>query len=111
MESYVSHPAKSVGAKLTSSEYMEIQKLVDAGVYLNVSDFIRDAVREKLEFLKVVKVRDVNYKDAKKEVLGYFQSYREVYPHQVAEDLELDYNLVWKITEELKKEGRLKVIE
>ncbi len=111
MESSVYHHAKSVGAKLTFSEYLEIQKLVDAGVYLNASDFIRDAVRKKLESLKVVKVRDVSYKDAKKEVLGYLQSYREAYPHQVAEDLELDYDLVWKITEELKKEGRLKVIE
>jgi hypothetical protein len=31
----------------------------------------------------------------------------EAYPSEVEEDLELDYELVCQITEELKREGRL----
>jgi len=108
---YLHAHARAVGAKLTPVEYSEIEKLVNAGIYLNVSDFIRSAVREKLESIRVVRVRDVDYKDAKKEVLGYLKSYHEAYPHQIAEELELDYDLVWEITEGLKKEGRLEVLK
>jgi hypothetical protein len=39
-------------------------------------------------------VRDVDYDTAKKEVLGYYRSYSEAYDYQVADDLELDYELV-----------------
>ena len=37
-----------VRAKLTPNEIAQINKLVEAGLYLNPSDLIRDAVREKL---------------------------------------------------------------
>jgi hypothetical protein len=103
-------PAKTVGTKLTSREHEEISGLIDAGIYLSVSDFIREAVRDKLMALKVIKLREINYPDAKMEVLGYYRNYSEAYDFEVAEDLELDYELVVKITGELEQEGRLKVI-
>lgn len=103
--------AKTVGTKLTAREYNEIKGLIKAGVYLSVSDFIREAVRDKLRATKVIKVREIDYDQAKKEVLGYYKAYKEAFPYQVAEDLELDYDLVWRITEELKEEGRLKVVQ
>ena len=102
---------KAVGTKLTMREIREIQGLIEAGMYISISDFVREAIREKLRAIKVVKVRDITYDEAKKEVLGYYRSYKEAYPHEVAEDLELDYDLVWRITEELKEEKRLEVIE
>ena len=59
---------------------------------------MRESVRDKLRAINVVKVRgDISYKEA--------------YPHEVVEDLELDYDLVWQITEELKAEKMLEVIE
>jgi hypothetical protein len=42
-------------------------------------------------------------------LLGYFKRRGEAYPDEASEDLCLDFDLVMKITEELKKEGRLKV--
>ncbi|MBZ9570608.1 ribbon-helix-helix domain-containing protein [Methanobrevibacter sp. TMH8] len=98
---------KSVATKLTPIEYKEITKLVEAGIYLNSSDFVREAIRDKLKAIKVVKIRDVDYEIAKKEVLGYYRSHLEAYISEVAEDLELDLELVIKITNELKKERRL----
>ena len=80
-------------------------------MYISISDFVREAVRDKLRAIKVVKARDTTYEEAKNEVLGYYRSYKEAYPHEVADDLELDYDLVWKITEEFKKEKRLEVVE
>lgn len=103
---------KAVGTKVTLREIREIQGLIEAGMYISISDFVREAIRDKLRAVKVIKVREeITYDEAKKEVLGYYRSYKEAYPHEVAEDLELDYDLVWRITEELKEEKRLEVIE
>jgi len=33
-----------IGAKITQSELAQIQDLIDAGVYLNASDFVREAI-------------------------------------------------------------------
>jgi Arc/MetJ-type ribon-helix-helix transcriptional regulator len=106
IEKEVKH-AKTVGTKLTPREYDEIAKMIDMGIFLSVSDFLRESVRDKLKTTKVIKLRDTNYEDAKKEVLGYYKNYNESYDYEVAENLELDYDLVCKITEELEQEGRL----
>ena len=102
---------KVVGAKLTRNEIDQINRLVEAGLYLNPSDFIRDAVREKLATIKVIEYRDVDYETAKKEVAGYFQMKGEAYASDASTDLQLDYELVCKIMDELEKEGRLEVTE
>ena len=102
--------SKTVGTKLTSREYEEISRMVDAGIFLNASDFVREAIRDKLKSIKVIKIRNIDYETAKKEVFGYYQSYDEAYLSEVSEDLELDLELVHQITEELEREGRLKVI-
>jgi Arc/MetJ-type ribon-helix-helix transcriptional regulator len=100
---------KVVGAKLTRNEIGQINRLVEAGLYLNPSDFIREAVREKLATIKVIEYRDVDYETAKKEVAGYFQMKGEAYASDASMDLQLDYELVCKIMEDLEKEGRMEV--
>ena len=103
----VSGIGKVVGAKLTQNEIAQINKLVEAGFYLNPSDFIRDAVREKLAAIKVIEYRDVDYQTAKKEVAGYFQMKGEAYASDVSTDLQLDYGLICKIMDDLEKEGKM----
>lgn len=100
--------SKTVGTKLTPREYEEISNLIDNGLFLSVSDFVRESIRDKLKATKVIRLRDINYDDAKKEVLGYYRSYDEAYLSEVSENLELDLELVIQITEELENEGRLK---
>lgn len=102
---------KAVGTKITPRENEEIENLIKAGIYLSFSDFIREAVRDKLKAIKVIKIRDLDYDKAKQEVLGYYKKYSEAYDFEVADDLELDYELVCKITDELEAEGRLSVIK
>ena len=92
-----------VGSKVSAVELEQIRKLVASGVYLNTSDFVRDAIRDKLTAIKTIKYRDINYDTAKKEVMGYFQERREAYPSEIEEDLELDYKLICQIVEELKE--------
>jgi Arc/MetJ-type ribon-helix-helix transcriptional regulator len=99
-----------IRAKITQSELAQIQDLIDAGVYLNASDFVREAIRNKLAAIKVIKCRDVDYETAKKEIIGYFQRKHEAYPDEISQDLELDFDLVRRITSELKKEGRLEAV-
>jgi Arc/MetJ-type ribon-helix-helix transcriptional regulator len=99
-----------IGSKITRSELAQIQDLIDAGVYLNASDFVRDAIRDKLAAIKVIKCRDVDYETAKKEITGYFQRKHEANPDEISQDLEIDFDLVRKITSELKKEGRLEAV-
>jgi Arc/MetJ-type ribon-helix-helix transcriptional regulator len=102
------HPASvSIGSKIAAAEAEQIRELIEAGVYLNESDFVRDAIRHRLSEIKVIKCRDIDYETAKKEILGYFKSRGESYPDEASLDLELDFDLVTKITEELRKEGRL----
>ena len=45
----VSKVADYVGSKIPSSLKDAIERAVNTGSYLNISDFIRDAVKEKLE--------------------------------------------------------------
>jgi Arc/MetJ-type ribon-helix-helix transcriptional regulator len=100
---------KVVGAKLTRNEIGQINRLVEAGLYLNPSDFIREAVREKLATIKVIEYRDVDYEAAKKEVAGYFQMKGVAYASDASMDLQLDYELVCKIMDDLEKEGCMEV--
>ena len=103
--------AKTVGTKLTFSEYEKAQNLVDAGLYLNISDFIRASVREKLDSIEVVKLRDIDYKTAKKEVLGYYEKYSEAYPSDIGNELGIDLRTVYQIVDELIKEKRVEYIK
>ncbi len=98
---------KTIGTKVTQQEYEKINHFIEVGVYLSASDFAREAIRDKLRSIEVIKIRDVDYDTAKREVLGYYEKYERAYEDEVADDLELDLELVMKITEELQKEGRL----
>ncbi|MDO8647457.1 MAG: hypothetical protein Q7R70_03505 [Candidatus Diapherotrites archaeon] len=99
-----------VGTKLTPKELLQIQRLVDLGEFLGVSDFLRSAVREKLESIEIVQTRNISLKTAKKEVLGYFEKYSEAFPSDAANALSLDLETVHKLTKELIAEKRLEVI-
>lgn len=101
---------KVVGAKLIPNGIGQINKLVEAGLYLHPSDFIRDAVREKLAAIKVIQYRDLDYETAKKEVAGYFKMKGEAFASDASTDLELDYELVCRIMDDLEKEGKMEAV-
>lgn len=97
-----------VSARLSPKEVEEIEKLVEEGFYMNVADLVRMAVREKLEAIKVIDVRDVEKEKAKKEIIGYLKENQKAYPSDIADALRLDFDLVIEIVKELVKEGRVK---
>ena len=87
-----------------------VRKLIVSSVILTPPILSGTPSGDKLSAIKTIKYRYLDYDAAKKEVMGYFQERGEAYPSEVEEDLELDYELVCQITEELKREGRLELL-
>ena len=80
--------------KLTLREYEGAQRLVKSGYFLNISDFVRSAVRDKLEAMRPTLVRKVSPKTAQNEVYRYIKSHPDVYPDEIADVLNLDIETV-----------------
>ena len=80
----------------------------DAGSTGNSMLYIREAIPSAI---KVIECLDVDYETAKKEVAGYFQMKGEAYASDASTDLQLDYELVCKIMDDLETEGKMETIE
>ncbi|MCL2116118.1 MAG: hypothetical protein FWH29_07845 [Methanobrevibacter sp.] len=102
--------SKSVATKLTSLELQKINNIVDIGMYLNSSDFLREAVREKLKAIEVINIRDIDYETAKKEVLEYHETHETAYISEISENLKLDLSLTVNIIDELIKKGKIEEV-
>ena len=97
-----------VSARLSPKEIEEIEKLVEEGFYMNTADFVRMAVREKLESIRTIELRDnVSVSHAKKEILGYLSTKGNAYASEISKDLKLDLDIVFSVLNELKKQGRV----
>ena len=55
--------------------------------------------------------RDLDYETAKKEVAGYFRMKGEAYASDASTDLELDYDLVCRIMDDLEREGKMEAVQ
>lgn len=80
--------------KLTPKEFEGVEHLVKAGYFLNVSDFVRSAVRDKLEALRPTLVRRISGRAAQREIYQYIRSHPDVYPDEIADALNLDIGTV-----------------
>lgn len=81
---------------------------MESGFYMNTADFVRQAVREKLQAVEVIEVRNVSKRKAKKEILDYLKKNRKAYPSDIADALRLDIDLVMVMVRELIQEGRIR---
>ena len=97
-----------VSARLSPKELEEIEKLVEEEFYMNTADFVRTAVREKLESIQIIDVRNVSKEKAEKEIIEYLKKNKKAYPSDIADALQLDFDLVLEIIKGLAKEGRVK---
>ncbi len=94
--------------KLTPKEYEGVERLVKAGYFLNVSDFVRFAVRDKLEALKPTIVRRISTQKAMREVYRYIKSHPEVYPDEIADALNIDLETVMSAVSVLISKKKVK---
>ena len=98
---------KTIATKVPINIHNQLMNLIENGDYLSISDFLREAIREQLKTYKVANFREINYFDAKKEVLSYFIKYEDCFLDEIAIDLELDFELVLNIIYDLIHEGRI----
>ncbi|MBQ2961558.1 hypothetical protein [Methanobrevibacter sp.] len=98
---------KTIATKVPINIHNQLIGLIENGDYLSISDFLREAIREQLKTYKVANFREIDYFDAKKEVLSYFIKYNDCFLDEIAIDLELDFELVFNIINDLILEGRV----
>lgn len=98
---------KTIATKVPINIHNQLMNLIENGDYLSISDFLREAIREQLKTYKVANFREINYFDAKKEVVSYFIKYNDCFLDEIAIDLELDFELVLNIINDLMEEGRI----
>ena len=98
---------KTIATKVPINIHNQLINLIENGDYLSISDFLREAIREQLKTYKVANFREINYFDAKKEVLSYFIRYNDCFLDEIAIDLELDFELAYNILNDLLLEGRI----
>ncbi|WP_297983499.1 ribbon-helix-helix domain-containing protein [uncultured Methanobrevibacter sp.] len=98
---------KTIATKVPINVYEELVSLVDIGAFLSISDFLREAIRDYLKVYKVSRMRDIDYNEAKKEILSYFIKYQNCYLDELALNLDLDFELVNFILMDLVSEGKI----
>ena len=98
---------KTIATKVPINIHNQLMNLIENGDYLSISDFLREAIREQLKTYKVANFREINYFDAKKEGVSYFIKYNDCFLDEIAIDLELDFELVLNIINDLIQEGRI----
>ena len=92
------------GVRLADRLEKEIQELVDAGLYLSASEFIREAVREKLKNMVTRKTPD---EIAEKEIRWFIKKKKETGQNiiniiEFSQELILPYEQIDRIMSKIK---------
>lgn len=98
---------ESMGIRLPKKQEQEIAKLVEGGLYLSKGEFIREAIRDKLQSVEVFELRDISHDDAKKEICEFIARSGTVWTSDIANALRLDLDLVLSVLKELRHEGKV----
>lgn len=96
---------KNIGTKVAFNDYKKIMKLVESGFFINSSDFLREAIRDKLREYDIIEIRDLPHDEAKKEIIEFCQKKQTFDISIIADELKLDIFFVNNIVEELIEEG------
>ena len=98
-----------VAVRVSKAEYAKIQQLVQAGLYRSSADFLREAVRDKLESMEIISVRDVDSHKAEKMIEDYLIKHPgPSFASEIADALGLEYGVTFKTIHKLLEEGRVR---
>ena len=104
-----------VSSKVSKSTYVKIKRLIDAGMFLNFSDFTRKAIEDKLEKLgetEIISIKETSVQEAKKMIEEYLNQHEgPVYPSDIADHFGLELEPVFEAIKQLKAEGEVKEAE
>ena len=108
-EKLVEREAHQIAVRLSRTDYIRIQELVEAGLYRSSADFLREAVREKLRSMEVVSVQNVDLEKAEKMIEEYLEKHPGLsFASEIADALGLDYGVAFEAVRKLLEEGRIK---
>jgi len=95
--------------RLSKADFVKIQQIVEAGLYRSSADFLREAVRDKLESMEVVSVQNVDSRKAEKMIEDYLVKHPgPSFASEIADALGLEYSLTFKTIRKLLEEGRIR---
>lgn len=95
--------------RLSKSDYVRVQKLVEAGLYRSFADFLREAVRDKLGSMEVVSIKKVEAQEAERMIEDYVKQHPGPnFASEIADALGLEFGITFKIINKLLQEGRIK---
>jgi Arc/MetJ-type ribon-helix-helix transcriptional regulator len=103
------HETFQAAVRLSKSDYAKIQQLVEAGLFRSSADFLREAVRDKLESMEVVSVQDVDSRKAERMIEDYLTKRPgPSFASEIADALGLEYGVTFKVIQKLLEEGRVR---
>jgi Arc/MetJ-type ribon-helix-helix transcriptional regulator len=89
-----------VSGKISKPTYVKIKQLIDAGMFLNFSDYTRKAVEDKLEKLgetEIISIKETSVQEAKKTIEEYLNQHQgPVYPSNIADHYGLELEPVFE---------------
>lgn len=88
-----------VSAKFTKEDINKLKKIM-ANLEVNQSEALREAVKyyaEQIDNVEIVKLRDITFEQAKKEISNYLKHKEKATNAQIADDLRLDIVLVNRV--------------
>jgi Arc/MetJ-type ribon-helix-helix transcriptional regulator len=98
-----------LAVRLSKRDYAKIQQLVEAGLYRSSADFLREAVRDKLESMEVVSVQEVDTRKAERMIEDYLSKHPgPSFASEIADALGLEYGVTFKTIHKLLEEGRIR---
>lgn len=102
---------KNIATKIAAQEYKKIMNLVESGFFINASDFLREAIRDKLKEYETIDLRELPYNEAREEILSFCKKEQNFDICVIADELKLDLFFVNNIIEELIEDGIIEEVE
>ena len=78
------------------------------GLYNNEAEFIREAVREKLEEIEVIEPLDLSDEEIYQKIISYLKEKGRAYPSDICIELGIPYFKVLEALEKLVEKGVVK---
>ena len=98
--------SRQIAVRLSEFEQREIQSLLESGLYRSAADFAREAIREKLKRTEIVSIGEESPKKVERLILQHLERKKGPnYASGIAEELGLEYSVVFKVVNKLLDEG------
>ena len=80
-------------------------------MYISNSDFLREAIRDKLKTIEIINEREISHDEAREEIYNYCKENETTYLSEIANNLELPLIQVNEILMELIADGTIEEVK